>query len=238
MSNGDSNSSNNNNNNNNPVVDLDQFLNLQPDPDPNAAEPGSRGILPEMDRVTVVGIFVDDSGSMDGLGHAVLDGLALAVSAFKGAKGSDFYLDVRGFRGELFSGPLKNVQGDSFKDYAPEYNCTPLVTHTKDHLRKLHEQAKQYQMVGIPTTVALLIITDGLPNEESCSARDFAEVVGPGDYVVGMGITKRGESGVASYKELFREMKITKTVTPTADAAEVRHAINQFSQSVASIATA
>ena len=236
MSNGSNNNNNNNNNSNNsnPVVDLDQFLNLQPDADPNASKSGSLGMLPEMDRVTVVGIFVDDSGSMDGLQQAVRDGLALAVSAFKGAKGSDFYLDVRGFRGELFSGALKNVKDDSFKDYDPNFNCTPLVAHTSDHLRKLHERAKQYQVAGIPTTVALLVITDGMPNND-CDAEDFAEVVGPGDYVVGMGITKSGERGVAEYKKLFHEMGIAKTVTPKADAAEVRHAINQFSQSVASI---
>src|SRR3990172_12013531 len=102
------------------TVDLDQFLNLQPQPSNGGALPKSQ--LPEADRIAVVGIFLDDSGSMDHLRRAVVEGLNLSVEAFRGAKGSDFYLDVRGFKGPYFNGLLKEVQPDTFAQYQPPHD--------------------------------------------------------------------------------------------------------------------
>lgn len=216
-------------------VDLDQFLNVQAEG--STPNPGRRLELPEADRLVVVGIFADDSGSMDHLTNAVIGGLKLGVEAFRGAKGSDFYLEVMGFRGAIFRGMLKDVKDDSFASYDASYSETPLVTHATSFVKKLRARADEYRAMGIPTTLALLIITDGFPNGEELEPRDFAKQIESANYVVGMGLAPSGnDSAVSAYKQLFKEMGVTKTVTPSSDPGEVRHAINQFSQSVASIA--
>lgn len=219
-----------------PTVDLDQFLNTGAG-DPAQPGPGTSAVtMPEADRIAVVGILADDSGSMCGLEQAVQDGLKLAVEAFRGAKGSDFLIDVRGFHGQIFRGMLKDVQEDSFHAYSTG-GSTPLVSHAISLLKELRAKAEQYRAMGIPATVALLAITDGMPEGDVASPEEFRKEVVAGDYIVGMGITGH-EEGVTTFKALFTTMGITKIVTPKAAAAEVRHAINQFSQSVASIAAA
>ena len=195
--------------------------------------------MPDADRMAVVGVFVDDSGSMDHLRQSVIDGLKLSVDAFRGARGSDFFLEVRGFNGSYFSGMLRDVKDDSFDRYNPNFGSTPLISHAISSLKELRTKAEQYRGMGIPTTVALLIITDGLPNSEYEVPGDFSTNIAAGDYIVGMGVAERqDEEAVAVYKKLFREMGIMKSVTPSSAPAEVRHAINQFSQSVASISVA
>lgn len=224
---------------NEPVVDLDQFLNTGAG-DPAQPAPGTSAVtMPEADRIAIVGILADDSGSIRdaGLEQAVVDGLTLSVEAFRGAKGSDFALDVRGFKGQLFRGMLKDVCEDSFRGYEADYGETPLVSHASSFLRELHTKAEQYRAMGIPATVALLIVTDGQPNGEEAQPEDFKKHIVAGDYIVGMGIGN-GERSVATFSALFKTMGVAKVVTPKAAAAEVRHAINQFSQSVASIAAA
>ncbi|MDO8668846.1 MAG: hypothetical protein Q7K65_00950 [Candidatus Buchananbacteria bacterium] len=217
-------------------IDLDQFLNVQAMQSPRRSP--ARLIMPEADRMAIVGIFVDDSGSMDHLRRAVIDGLNLAVEAFKGAKGSDFFLDVRGFKGSYFSSMLRDVIDDQFDSYQPNWGSTPLFDYSIDHLRDLRAKAKQYRDLGIPTTVALLITTDGFPNSGDKRASDFQRLIENGDYIVGMGVAPIGnDESMREYRQVFSDMGITKVVTPHSDPAEVRHAINQFSQSVASIAT-
>ena len=221
------------------TVDLDQFLNLQGDQAAQSGGSSARVEMPEADRVVMVGIFADDSGSMENLRQAVIDGLKMSVEAFKGAKGSDFYLDVRGFCGTYFSGMLKDVKDDSFDRYDPGFGSTPLVSHAISHIKGLTGKAKQYRSMGIPTTIALLIMTDGQPNEDSCDPSDFKSCIESANYIVGMGFAESNNEGaVRKYRSLFKEMGIEKTVTPKSAPAEVRHAINQFSQSVASIASA
>lgn len=219
-----------------PTVDLDQFLNTGAG-DPAQPSAGTRAVtLPEADRIVIVGILADDSGSMCGLEQAVAEGLKLSVEAFRGAKGSDFYLDVRGFHSTIFCGMLKDVQDDSFNAYGTD-GGTPLVSHSISLLKELHAKAEQYRSMGIPATVALLIATDGMPEGDAAAPEEFRKEVVAGDYVVGMGITHR-ETGVNTFKQLFASMGIQKVVTPKSASADVRHAINQFSQSVASIAAA
>lgn len=223
----------------NQIIDLDQFLNLQADQSAQSGGSSARVEMPEADRVVMVGIFADDSGSMENLRQAVIDGLKMSVEAFKGAKGSDFYLDVRGFCGTYFSGMLKDVKDDSFDRYDPSFGSTPLISHAISHIKGLTGKAKQYRSMGIPTTIALLIMTDGDPNHEEEGPADFKDHIESANYIVGMGFAEsNSEEAVRKYRNLFKEMGITKTVTPKSAPAEVRHAINQFSQSVASIASA
>jgi hypothetical protein len=222
-----------------PTVDLDQFLNTGAG-DPAQAAQGSRAVtLPEADRIVIVGILADDSGSIrnSGLERAVIDGLKLSVDAFRGAKGSDFALDVRGFKRSLFCGMLKDAGEHAFDGYAADFDHTPLVAHAGSFLRELHAKAEQYRNMGIPVTVALLLVTDGLPYCDSEDPEAFTALIAAGDYVVGMGIGD-DEHAVAKFSALFKAMGIAKVMTPKAAPAEVRHAINQFSQSVASIAAA
>ena len=220
------------------AIDLDDFLNTQTG---NSPAPRIRVALPEADRMAVVGILADDSGSMRDLTTAVLEGLNLSIEAFRGAKGSDFHLDVRGFKQPYFRGMLRDVKPDSFNDYNPDYFRTPLVRFSISHLTDLRSQASQYRSLGIPTTVALLIITDGLPEGDDCYPEQFQDQLDANDFVVAMGISPRSDDRsdyIRQYQALFEKMGITQIVTPNSAAAEVRHAINQFSQSVASIANA
>ncbi|MDP3771201.1 MAG: hypothetical protein Q8R16_02800 [bacterium] len=218
------------------TVDLDQYLHTGAG-QPAQPEPAHATlVMPEAHRICLVGVLADDSGSMCGLEQAVIEGLNLSVEAFRGAKGSDFFLDVRGFHGTLFRGALKDVQDGSFNTYGTGGN-TPLVSHAISLLKELHAKAEQYRNLGIPATVALLLVTDGLPEGDEAAPDEFPKHVQAGDYVVGMGIAGH-EAHVATFKALFQAMGIAKVVTPRAAAAEVRHAINQFSQSVASIAAA
>lgn len=221
------------------TVDLDQFLNLQADQSAESGGTSSRVEMPEADRVVMVGVFTDDSGSMENLRQAVIDGLKMSIDAFKGAKGSDFYIDVRGFNGTYFSGMLKDVKDDSFDRYDPSFGSTPLISHAISHIKGLTGKAKQYRSMGIPTTIALLIMTDGQPNNDDEGPSKFKDHIESANYIVGMGFAESNDEGaVQKYRSLFKEMGIVKTVTPKSAPAEVRHAINQFSQSVASIASA
>lgn len=222
-----------------PVTDLDQFLNL---PATGPAQSIARNItiqMPEADKLVIVGLFIDDSGSMNHLRNAVIDGAKVSVEAFRGAKGSDFYLDVRGFKRKYFQGFLKDVTDGCLGEYMPDYGETPLITKSINHLQGLRSLAEQYQSMGISVTVALLIISDGFPNNEEVRPKKFAEVIEAGDYIVGMGCAPVGDDeSVTAYRYLFESMGITNIMTPKAMASEVRHAINQFSQSVAAIASA
>ncbi len=221
-----------------PMIDLDMLLGGST---PQATSSGTSARLPviDADRLALVGILVDDSGSMDGLKQAVIDGLKLTVRAFNGAKGSDFYVIVQGFRQTYYRGLLKDIPEDAFASYEPCHNCTPLVGTALELLRELHNTADQYRSMGIPTTVAMEIMTDGKPYVDYAEPSEFASVLDPMDYVVGMGIAYTDdEEAISKYKQLFAAMGVTTTVTPKSDPAVVRHAMHQFSQSVASIAAA
>jgi len=192
-------------------------------------------IMPAADRLVVLGIFLDDSGSMSGLERAVQQGLALSVASFRGAKGSDWYLDVRGFRTIYFQGMLKDVTDDTFDGYEPDYGSTPLISHGFRQLDGLHKTAGSYREIGIPTTVGQLLMTDAEPNGEDYKAEDFVEHIRCGDYITGMGIV--GESRYSSsFQTLFTRMGIERILTPRSQEAEVRHSFDEFSQSVSAIA--
>jgi hypothetical protein len=215
------------------IIDLDQFI----DAKTNTVQPAqTRGLkMPDADRIVVVGIFADDSWSMVPLREAVIEGLNLSVEAFEGAKGSDFYLDVRGFGKTYYHGALKDIDRRVLQEYRPE-GGTPLIQYALPHLKDLKSVAEQYRGMGIPTTVAMLVMTDGFPDDEEVSPEMFARQIGQNDYVVGMGISERGnDRGIGAYSALFRRMGINKIMTPGASPSEVRHAINMFSLSVASI---
>lgn len=220
------------------VIDLDEFIDLGDDSQVGASTAsvlgGHQVSLPESDRICLVGILTDDSGSMDGLQNALKEGLDLSVEAFEGARGTDFHLEVTGFNGNIFSGLLKDVEATSFDRYRADYSSTPLVECAIELVRELRAKAEQYQNLGVPTTIALLLMTDGIAHDSSMASAFKKECGEYVHYAVGMGIV-RGED-VRDYRDLFTSMGITKIMTPRAAPADVRHAINQFSQSVASVA--
>ena len=223
------------------TIDLDEFIN-EGQGGPGSANTGRHlptELLMGHDRVTVVGILLDDSGSMRGLEGAVTEGLDLAVKAFGGAKGSGFYLEVAGFKKNYFSGPLDKVGRRAWEGYYPDYESSPVITQTLELIKTLQKIAQKYRASGIATRISLLIMTDGQPNQESEAARErFTREVNQLDYVVGMSVEHDRSEGdnVSRGFQFFREMGIKKVMTPKADQAEVRHSINEFSQSVASIA--
>lgn len=221
------------------TTDLDAFLKQSN----NHRLPASTGSvapddLPQTDKVVVVGIMVDDSGSIRnaGLGQAVLDGLKLGVQSLRGARSSDYYLIVRGFQGVIFEGMLRTVQADSFETYDPSFGSTPLVQTSIGLLSALRGKAEEYRAMGVPTSIAMLILTDGMPVDDYVSPREFGEHIRPSDYIVGMGIARDGDSDAeGKYQELFQNMGVKRVMTPKDDPADIRHAMNEFSQSVASV---
>ncbi|MBI3633159.1 MAG: hypothetical protein HY226_02610 [Candidatus Vogelbacteria bacterium] len=220
-------------------VDLDNYLKFKLDPKSEGTTADISGlVMPKADRLVVVGFGIDDSGSLQGLESAVKKGLEAAVEAFKGAKGSDFYLVLRGFGKVYFKGFIDKLTPQIIDSYSAYYGSTPLITLSIKLMKEVREIANSYRNAGIPTTVAALIITDGAPNMESYVPSNFAEYIQATDYIVGMGIRYAdGEDGKDLYKDLFTKMGIkTPAMTPSSDPAVIRHAINQFSQSVASIA--
>lgn len=212
-------------------ISLDEFLDLN---HKSVAENIKNHPVPEADRVVVVGIMIDDSGSMVDLRHALIDGINLSIEAFRGAKGSDFYLDVRGFKKTYFKNFLRDLTDGSFGDYKPDYESTPLVATAISHFKSLRESEKKFQTMGIATTLAMLIITDGFPQDDPDEPVDFANIIRYDDYIVGIGCAEKGED-IPKYKAIFKEMGIKNIFTPTSTSAEIRHAINQFSQSVATL---
>lgn len=227
----------------NPQMDLDRYLALGKGQVPASGgtvdmpAPIVKVMRPDTDRITIVGMLADDSGSIKnaGLERAVVDGIKKSTDSLRGAKGSDFFLDVTGFKYKYFSGMLKEVGSDFMSQYFADHRCTPLVATAIAQLNELMKKAAEYRMAGIAATVTQLIMTDGMPCDDTAVPEAFAARVSEVNYVVGMGFASSGEVS-AAYTQFFHRMGITKIVTPNASAQEVRHAINQFSQSVASIA--
>lgn len=217
-------------------VDLDAFLNA------NASAVGQQpGVVqaqlpdPQSDRMLVALFLVDDSGSMSTLKDAVIEGLTLSVRTLQGVKGSDCYAKVLGFHGTYFEGMINTVGERQFESYTAA-GGTPLISVATSLLRDGIQVADTYRNQGIPTTIAMLILTDGIPDgDEWAHVGNFKALVGPQDYVVGMGIAN-GESAEQVFVDCFKQMGLTKFVTPKDTPTAVRRAINQFSQSVASIA--
>lgn len=223
----------------NTEVDLDNFLNFKTS-NAEAQQAKVAGLeMPKADRLVVVGFGIDDSSSMRGSEDAVRNGIRAAVDAFKGAKGSDFYLILRGFTRIYFQGFISKLTSSIINSYSADCGNTPLITLSINLMQQAREVADQYRNAGISTSVAALIITDGEPNGETCTPGNFAKYIQPTDYIVGMGV-RQSESDASAeiYQDLFKKMGIkTPVMTPTSNPATIRHAINQFSQSVASIAT-
>lgn len=220
-------------------VTLDSLLNVS-SVKTDQASLGQMVNIPSSNRVVVVSMLIDDSGSMRGMEDAVMEGLNKSIESFKGAKGSDFYVEVYGFKGTLFAGMIADVDGSSFEDYYPNYGETPLVTKAIAGLERARKKTESYRAMGISTTLAMLLLTDGRPNYDEYTPEDFKKCIAFGDYIVGMGIAPdNDDSLIMQFKDLFAKMGIEKKniFTPSVNEAAVRHAIDQFSQSVSAIAT-
>ncbi|MEK7628623.1 MAG: hypothetical protein AAB421_04390 [Patescibacteria group bacterium] len=239
-----------------PHVDLDKFLKA---PGSGAGAPppvdyqrvGQRAgssttpvggglVQPNRDRLVIVGILADNSGSIAGRGleGAIREGLALSINAFRGAKGADFYIKGVGFKGDVyFDGMIRDIPENAVDSYAAGRANTPIVHDSIVLLTDLHAKAQVQRDKGIQTTVAMIILTDDEPAGDSGSPPEFAAIISEGDYITGIGAAE-DESAVGRYTSLFGAMGISKILTPKADPREVRRALNQVSQSVATIAAA
>lgn len=217
-----------------PEIDLDTWLQGGAGEPTSVPSRGQQMAMPDSDRVVVVGILADDSGSIanQGLATAMVEGLNLGMEAFKGSRGSDYFLHVVGFGNTIYyTGPLKNLPSNAFERYRAYYDYTPLVGTAIRLINDLRDVAGRYTQMGISTTVAMLIITDGIPEHDSNDPGDFKRHFTSNDYVVGMGVT--GQMDKAVYHKLFASMGITAIFTPKSDPADVRHAIHEFSRSAA-----
>lgn len=210
-------------------MDLDAFVIQEQEA---KLKPLTASMRPVGDKVTVTGIFVDDSGSIHnaGLEQAMIDGVNHCLDALKGAKGADFYLDIRGFTGSYYRGMLKDMSAPFGGNYSAEFDFTPIVEYSARHYAEMRMKVDEYTSRGIPSSVAYAIFTDGLPKNDAHPS-NFADLVRSDDFIVGIGICS-GSVDKVSYRELFRQMGIKKSMTPRATASELRHAMNEFSRSV------
>lgn len=220
------------------IIDLDSFLAGTTGP-----KEGPRNVtttsMPDSDRLVVAGLSIDDSGSMRDQVASVIQGCDRSIEALRGARGCDFYLDARCFKGQIFSGFLKDVDENTFKDYIADWGTTPLISLAMSHIDDLRRIAKKYADQGIAVSIAQMILTDGLPYCDSYQPSAFRSKIMPGDYIVGIGIVSNSDDSFAvnKYRELFAQMGIANVFTPSSNPADIRHAINQFSRSVAAMAS-
>jgi len=230
-------------------IDFDDFLKKEQVKKASSSQQQSQAtvelIMPNSDRVTVVGILVDDSSSIGEryLTNSIIEGVQLGMEAFRGARGSDFFLHIQGFKRVYFSGLLADMDMENFKqEYYPNLTYTPLVTTALLLLDAIRKIAEGYRSKGIPATEALLMITDAGTWQENHVPEEFAEKLkGSSCYVeaIGVALPKHPQDEVF-YKGIFMRMGLVEEniKTPSSNPAEVRHAINEFSRSVSSIATA
>lgn len=185
------------------------------------------------------GILLDDSSSMrdyPDVAKAAITGIELALGAFNGIKGTDVHTRIWGFLHEYYAGMTRKVGENRFASYSPSGN-TPLISRSIDLYKAVKRDAETYRGQGIPTGLALLLITDGEPNHDEWNVvGEFSALIDPSDYIVGMGISPKGDENRAGlFVETFTRMKIPRNriVTPGDSPTAIRRAINQFSQSAA-----
>jgi hypothetical protein len=221
--------------------DLDKFLTGGGAPTVNASSGATIGAIPDSDRVLILGLATDDSGSIDqsGLSSGVKEGVELCFKACSGIKGSDAHILWKGFNRTYFNGLVRshNLEDKSlFHSFNPDHHETPLLSQLCiPMMKEIHDLAQKYSAQGIATTVALLIMTDGRasPGETNLSS-EFVSLILPTDYIVGMGVSN-SESEIKYFTDFFKSVSIKRTVSPKASATELRRAMNAFSQSVANL---
>lgn len=214
------------------TMDLDSFLG-------NAKSSSSSNLpnMPESDKITVVGILVDDSGSMVDSAADVISGVNQVLDALRAAKSADFYVNIHGFTGTYYTGMLRDLKETFGSKYYAAHGESPLIDTAIKNYKLMQEITDTYSSQGIPSTVAYLVMTDALPNGDMNYPTTFKDLIAqnPANLVVGMGIT-RSPSGAIEYQNLFSLMGITKMMTPSASGSEIRNAMNEFSRSVVSAA--
>lgn len=211
-------------------MDLDAFV-IQGQ-EAKIAKALDKKVTPIGDKITITGLFVDDSGSIQnaGLEQAMIDGVNHCLDALRGARGADFYLDIRGFMRQYYYGMLKDMTIPFGELYSAEYGSTPLVDHTARHYEEMRRKVNEYAARGVTASVAYAVFTDAIPREDS-PPEYFARLVRSEDFIVGIGIVS-GSNDKVAYRELFKQMGIKRSMTPRATASELRHAMNEFSRSV------
>src|SRR4051812_39891937 len=117
-----------------PRIDLDAFLKNSGVAPSVTRRPTIQ--MPNSDKVTVVGIMIDDSGSIQSgnLTEAVKEALKLGLDAFRGAKGADFWLDIRGFSRIFYTGYLSKYNDEFTRFYSPTYDHSPVLSTTYTQL--------------------------------------------------------------------------------------------------------
>jgi hypothetical protein len=194
-------------------------------------------ITPVSDKLIIVGMLLDNSGSISnaGLEGMIRDGSNTAIEGLRGIKGADVALDIRTFTGQLYSGMLKNVPENVMSHYHAGNNSTPICACAIELIKSLRQQQAEQKAAGISTTIAMVLPTDGQPMNDTATPDQFAKLIQEGDFIVGLGVTQQ-ESEVAEYHSLFRSMGASKILTSKATPQEFRRSMGQFSRSVAKIA--
>ncbi|XXF77837.1 hypothetical protein P2318_33020 [Myxococcaceae bacterium GXIMD 01537] len=190
-------------------------------------------------EVVLVTVMPDDSGSIDGAGHArtVCDGHNLVLDALLASKQKDGVLfHTRYLNGHVLNPyrPLEDVVRMHSKNYDPSQG-TPLYDQTVVLLGTVLAKAQEFTRNGVTARTVTLLITDGADmHSQRHRARDVAALVedlkrAENHIVAAMGIS----DGQTDFRAVFREMGIDDKwiLTPGQSAQDIRAAFQVFSQS-------
>ncbi len=187
-------------------------------------------------EVILLGLLVDNTGSIAGLEDSVIQGQNECIDAFNQAKqAGDILLETRYYDRVPFPfNLLENAGRLDVRNYQAELGYTPLYDGTLELLAATTAKAQQFAGNGVPIRAMNLIITDGLDNGSKADARDVATLVGDmlrseRHLVAAMGI---GDQSV--FRPIFLDMGIPDKwiFTPGKTASEIRRIFRLVSQSM------
>ncbi len=189
-------------------------------------------------EVVLVGLLIDDSGSIrfEGNAPAVRDGVNAVLSALGDSKQNDSILvHSRFFTGVLDPcKPLNQATKLDSTNYNPHAG-TPLYDETAVFLATMLAKAQQFLDNGIACRTVTLVVTDGADQHSNSQTAATIEPIVRDmlkqecHIVAAMGI----DDNFTNFREVFKEMGIRDEwiLTPQNNEAEIRKAFEVFSQS-------
>jgi hypothetical protein len=187
-------------------------------------------------EAVIVGVLIDDSGSIGSNHQHVRDGYNGLLDALQGARhAAEIMVHCTYLSGQVLC-PFVEVANAPRMDtgnYQATYGSTPLFERKLHLLAAVAAKVQQFESDGIPARGIVLDVTDGGNNVYNHTAQEVAAVVGDmlrseRHIIAGMGI---GDE--AFFKGVFAEMGILPNwvLTPKATGKEIRAAFQTFSQS-------
>lgn len=194
--------------------------------------------------VNIVPVLIDDSYSIRdrGIEPKLLDGAKDMIDELQkiAKEQKETFFALTGFKGSYFLG---DVLSKSPEEIISQIECThtstPLVQTALRLIETVSSAEEHLNDLGISSTVNMLLITDGLPEEDTHRPHEFKNAIAnhPHWKVLGMGITRdyerRAEEDMRKFTDVFESMGIKNIVTPSS--SEVKAVFSSFSKSVSMV---